>query len=103
MEYTTYSHNEIHSRLCDRLLSEEERTTGVDPQHQALFCPFYVKLEGTLGADWGAIVNPASPKFGTVVFEHDACDCPDHPPACGLQTTDEWLAPAHSYRPEPSP
>lgn len=92
-EYTTYGHSEIHRRLCDKLLSDEYRTTDVDPDLQALFCPYYVPLTGVLGMDWGVIVNPSSPRFGTLVFEHDACACPDHPPACGQQTADEWLGP----------
>ena len=43
-------------------------------QDQCLFCRFYLPLEGPMGADWGACANPASPRDGTVTFEHDHCD-----------------------------
>ena len=43
---------------------------------QALHCPYYVPLEGRLGADWGVVLNPESTRFGKVTFEHDWCGCP---------------------------
>ena len=46
---------------------------------QALSCPYYVPLEGTLGGDWGVIVNPASTRFTLLTFEHDDCGCPPGP------------------------
>lgn len=73
-----YSHGELHHLLGDQFLSAAYRT-GDGENFQALFCPYYVPLEGKLGADWGVIVNPLSTRFGMVTFEHDDCLCPDDP------------------------
>lgn len=86
MEIKKFTPREIHNFLCKRL-----RTKSVDPEDQALFCPYYVPLQGELGSDWGVIVNPASPKFGKVVFEHDGCGCKDHPRRAGTQTGRDWI------------
>lgn len=51
---------------------------------QALMCPYYVPLQGRLGADWGAIVNPLSSRFGLLTFEHADCGCPK-----GFEETDD--------------
>lgn len=72
-----YSHTDIHWRLLE--VTETDRTKTelkTDELNQALFCPYYVPLEGVLGADWGVVVNPRSVKFGKLVFEHWDCGCP---------------------------
>lgn len=84
----TFDHHDIHDLLCKKALSPLYRSVShVD--RQALFCPYYVTLDGVLGADWGIIVNPTSSRFGLLTFEHDFCGCPPHPE--GSQRTDEWL------------
>lgn len=40
-------------------------------------CPYYVPLDGRLGADWGVIVHPESTRFAMLTFEHDDCGCPE--------------------------
>lgn len=71
-QHHRYSHQMIHDLLVQRWYKGDN-----DPDdgtlRQALFCPYYVPLEGVLGMDWGLIVNPKSQKFGSVVFEHDEC------------------------------
>jgi hypothetical protein len=83
----------VHKLLVARCVSPgyviEHRSTEGFVEPQALDCPYYVPLEGSLGSDWGVIVNPLSTRFGLLTFEHDYCgclrDCGD-----GTQTTDEW-------------
>lgn len=70
-----YSHQNMHSMLCGAQLSDVWKTTDY-VEDQALHCPYYVPLEGRLGADWGVIVNPDSTRFGLLTFEHDTCGCP---------------------------
>jgi len=41
--------------------------------------------------DWGVIVNPMSPKFGQVVFEHDSCACWNHRDSHGNQSGTSWI------------
>jgi hypothetical protein len=45
-------------------------------------CRFWIALRGTLGLDYGACTNPASPFDAQVRFEHDGCEHfaarPDH-------------------------
>jgi len=71
-----------HERFAHRHLHELLARTCIDPSSveevgaQALFCPYYVPLEGRLGADWGVIVNPVSSRFGKLTFEHADCGCP---------------------------
>lgn len=36
-------------------------------------CIHFVKLEGTLGFDWGVCANPKSPRAGLLTFEHMGC------------------------------
>ena len=74
MTWTRHNHHDMHKRLCAVALSEryEQGQCGA----QAIFCPYYVPLEGRLGADWGVIVNPESSRFGLLTFEHDDCGCP---------------------------
>lgn len=69
-----YTPHEIHQGLLACALSARwsEGQCGA----QAMFCPYYVPLEGVLGFDWGVIVNPESTRFGQVTFEHDDCGCP---------------------------
>lgn len=76
MAWTRLSHAELHERLSERCLSARYRS-GDWVEGQALSCPYYVPLEGRLGADWGVIVNPRSDRFSLVTFEHDDCGCPD--------------------------
>ena len=37
-------------------------------------CRFWMPLAGTLGLDWGACANGASPFDRRVMFEHDGCE-----------------------------
>ena len=73
-----YTHHEMHVLLCEQQLSDTWRQTD-DPSEwpQALHCPYYVPLEGQLGADWGIVLNPESTRFGLLTFEHDWCGCPN--------------------------
>jgi hypothetical protein len=70
--------NIVHKLLSEKLLSQAYKNGIIGYRQQALLCPFYVRLRGSLGHDWGVITNPASRQFGQVVFEHDGCGCPDH-------------------------
>lgn len=81
-----YSSSEIHKKLFAR--SKSKRWDDVEAKRsveviqigsQAIFCPYYVPLEGKLGYDWGVIVNPESTRFGLLTFEHDDCGCPKNP------------------------
>lgn len=76
MAWTRFAHGELHRLLVDQSISPEYRS-GDWAAGQALLCPYYVALEGRLGADWGVIVNPESARFAQVTFEHDDCGCPD--------------------------
>lgn len=76
MTWTRWSHPDLHQRLLDRCLSPRYRSREW-VAGQALFCPYYVPLEGRLGADWGVIVHPESERFSILTFEHDDCGCPD--------------------------
>ena len=71
-----YDHRDLHWRLIS------QTDTQPDPwvPGQAIVCPYYVPLEGKLGADWGVIVNPQSTRFGLLTFEHADCGCPDRVP-----------------------
>ena len=76
-----YGHHDLHWLLIQKLHRQDGyRDSSYETSHQALFCPYYVTLEGVLGADWGVVVNPESPFFGQLVFEHDWCGCPGDPP-----------------------
>lgn len=70
-----YNKSDLHKLLCDQQLSDAWKATDF-VENQALHCPYYVPLEGRLGADWGVIVNPESKHFGRLMFEHDDCGCP---------------------------
>ena len=92
--YKKYTSHQMHELLCQKLLSREYRDGkyAVDPSNQqAEFCPYYVPLTGDLKTDWGVIVNPESPKFGQVVFEHDGCECPNHAGQHGNFRGTSWL------------
>lgn len=72
-----YDHHAMHRFLCEAALSDTyPADVAVGEKPQALQCPYYVALEGKLGADWGVIVNPESSRFGLLTFEHDWCGCP---------------------------
>ena len=73
MTWRRYNHRDLHKRLW--ATSASERYKQGQCGAQALFCPYYVPLEGRLGADWGVIVNPESSRFGLLTFEHDDCGC----------------------------
>jgi hypothetical protein len=78
MTWQRYTHHDMHQLLCDRSLSERWNDPDLGQcGAQALHCPYYVPLEGRLGADWGIIVNPESSRFGLLTFEHDDCGCPE--------------------------
>jgi hypothetical protein len=70
--------NIVHKLLSQKLLSQACKGGLIKYRQQALLCPFYVRLRGSLGHNWGVITNPVSRKFGEVVFEHDGCGCPNH-------------------------
>lgn len=87
-----YTHEELHQLLVTErgfitpmVMSLED--PGVS---QAIFCPYYVKLQGVLGPDWGVVVNPDSPNFGRLLFEHWHCGCPEGAHGEGKQVLDEW-------------
>ena len=69
-----YESSDIHRLFIGRCLSDRYQQGQCGAQ--ALHCPYYVPLEGRLGADWGVIVNPESSRFGLLTFEHDDCGCP---------------------------
>lgn len=75
MPWPRLSKSELHRLLLDRCLSPRYRSGG-SIAGQALFCPYYVPLDGRLGADWGVIVNPGSDRFAQLTFEHDDCGSP---------------------------
>jgi hypothetical protein len=81
-----YTHDEMHNALSAQ--STGRNADGGDDQ--AFLCPYYVKLCGVLGTDWGVIVNPTSTRFGLVTFEHDRCGCEEGAHDPGRQRTDEW-------------
>ncbi len=60
-------------------------------EDKALFCPYYVPPRGQLGYDWGVIVNPESPRFGLLTFEHHSCRCANHAGESGDQTGASWI------------
>ena len=70
-----FTSSEMHRMLIDRCISRRFDTED-EVGAQALFCPYYVELEGRLGSDWGVILNPKSTRFGQLTFEHDDCGCP---------------------------
>ena len=95
LSYPQYTPDQIHELLCKKLLSKEYHDGAYteDVSKQACFCPYYVPLEGpALGMDWGVIVNPQSPKFGQLVFEHDGCGCTNHENQFGNQDGTSWIA-----------
>lgn len=69
-----FEHRALHWQLIEETKDTLERTE--EESSQALFCPYYVPLEGRLGADWGVIVNPSSSRFSKLTFEHQDCGCP---------------------------
>lgn len=79
-----YTHTEMHNMLS------AQSTGRMGDDDQALFCPYFCKLTGVLGADWGVIVSPSSSRFGLLTFEHDRCGCEPGTHECGHQRTDEW-------------
>ena len=83
-----YTHDEMHQWI----LNDPGMVTDPDckPEKQAIFCPYFVRFQGVLGADWGVILNPDSCGFGLVTFEHDWCGCPEGAHDTGRQVTDEW-------------
>ena len=89
-QYEKYTYSEMHDPLAEKLIPDDyygkEIVVG-----QALTCPYHVPLTGILGADWGVIVNPMSPRFGQVVFEHDRCACWNHKDIYGNQSGTNWI------------
>lgn len=73
--WAQYTHHDLHWALVAVACVTPVNWSAA----QALFCPYYVPLEGRLGADWGVIVNPQSSRFGRLTFEHDDCGCPPQP------------------------
>lgn len=54
-----------------RPYGKRDRTDGVGDC--SCGCKHYAKLEGGLQFDWGVCVNPRSPRFGLLTFEHQGC------------------------------
>ncbi|MBP7631643.1 MAG: hypothetical protein KA758_14410 [Acidimicrobiales bacterium] len=71
-----YTSNDMHNLLLDRTLTAKYQREDFQVGSQAIFCPYYVPLEGSLGSDWGVLINPKSTRFGQLSFEHDDCGCP---------------------------
>ena len=88
--YPKYTTDQIHKALSEKYFSREYKDSGIVKQ-PALLCPYYIPLSGTLGLDWGIIVNPSSPKFGQLVFEHDSCSCSNHENQIGYQRGTSWI------------
>lgn len=80
-QWKRLSSDEVHQALIRRWWRQDGMSPNGETERQAEFCPYWVKLSGQLGYDWGVQVNPESGKFGEVVFEHDDCGCPEgsHP------------------------
>lgn len=108
--FKRYTSSDIHWRLQAVGSSRQALDAMVDDDGwvaaQALFCPYYNPVEGTLGSDWGVILNPESVKFGQLVFEHEWCGCPTDDEGYSLhgggkQQADEWCVPScrsgHSF------
>jgi hypothetical protein len=106
IERRKYDPSDMHQMLYVHTQPQREQDATVwDDGYvssQALFCPYYEPLTGTLGSDWGVILNPESTKFALLVFEHEWCGCPstqqesgewfaDH--GGGNQRDDEWAIP----------
>lgn len=89
--YVRYDPRDVHYWLyaatADGRAGDDQVADDGHVAAQAMFCPYYVPLEGVLGADWGVIVNPESAKFGRLVFEHEWCGC-----QVRLHEHGEWLA-----------
>jgi len=85
-----YTHDEMHWLLIEGPAKPAVRLDAADVEDQAFLCPYYVKLSGVLGDDYGVIVCPESYNFGHLVFEHDDCGCPEGLHETGRQVTDEW-------------
>lgn len=92
-----FTASEMHRLLAERRYTGDDDAGG--ESQQALFCPYYEALEGPLGGDWGVILNPESPKFGQLVFEHDRCGCPA--PHQSSQETAAWLKGHAQHKWEP--
>ncbi len=80
-QWKRLSSHAVHQALIRRWSCEDGETPDGETYRQAEFCPYWVKLSGALGFDWGVQVNPESSKFGDLIFEHDDCGCPEgsHP------------------------
>jgi hypothetical protein len=87
--YPKYTTDQIHKLLSEQFFSNEYKGNAV--KQPAFLCPYNIPLRGTLGLDWGIIVNPASPKFGQLVFEHDSCSCSNHENQVGNQRGTSWI------------
>lgn len=95
---------EIHKELVEKVFKGNGTDAKGNINNQALHCAYYVPLKGNLGLDWGVVVNPESPKFGNLVFEHDNCGCPNHQmddpdPQADEGYIDNWLLPGERLLP----
>jgi hypothetical protein len=89
-----YTSHDIHDLLHDKRDQIRGKKYGEFEGYitdQAFICPYYVPLKGNLGMDWGVIVNPMSPNFGMLVFEHEACLCFNHEGIQGNQIGTSWM------------
>lgn len=81
VQWKRHDSHDIHQALIRRWYRGDGTSPEGETYRQAEFCPYWVKLSGYLGYDWGVQVNPESSKFGDILFEHDDCGCPEgsHP------------------------
>ncbi|OQY82455.1 MAG: hypothetical protein B6D40_08970 [Anaerolineae bacterium UTCFX3] len=68
-------HERLHS-ICRHLPSDFEpygqrERDGADC---SCGCKHFLKLPDKLGYDWGVCANPASPRAGSLTFEHQGCE-----------------------------
>jgi len=65
----------IHPRWFEKMTAIEGRYGP--PKYelaQCGGCSYFIPLEGSIGADWGACSNPMSNFDARVVFEHHGCE-----------------------------
>jgi Protein of unknown function (DUF3027) len=61
--------NTTHTRWIEKLYTDNG-TMGAE----CMVCRFFIKLQGSLGYDWGACTNVVSSHDGAIVFEHAGCE-----------------------------
>lgn len=69
-----YPYGRLHRLLLER--HDQNRPADSRVGSQAGACPYFVRLEGAAGNDWGVVLNPESTRFAVLTFEHGDCGCP---------------------------